>query len=364
MEKVSINRQKKYAKAQTKAQLKTAHLASCEGRNSKNTSRVLRSHSSAAEMLGSSSPKCEGRNSKNTSRVLRSHSSAAELLGSFSAKSVKLSHSPAANHNSEQKSAEENLDSIDMNVKDSEKPSNINPRRTLTEAERNKLISLESSFIAHFLNGETSNENPEEIPGLFNRAMLTVQKLVRFMKTVSEFRDLTVEDQTACLKANLVGCLIMIATGHYDVSQESFHVQGIYVGADMLRGLLQSHLDVVEKLIELSTVIQVECKPDFQLQAVLQCLMVFNPETEELKHRLLLSNYQDNYLILLKHYLEERFSLREGKRLFIFLLQKLQDVKPMAFSFTEIANEVGPDKVQPLVVEVFNIEKKTDTSHQ
>lgn len=106
-------------------------------------------------------------------------------------------------------------------------------KRVLTEDDRAKLIKLENSFIVAIVNSQGSipeEINVREIHGLVNMSVINVQKFVKFFKLFDEFQDMTVEVQTACLKAHMCSCLILLSAFYlYDASCACFfRTRGVY----------------------------------------------------------------------------------------------------------------------------------------
>lgn len=136
-----------------------------------------------------------------------------------------------------------------------------------------------------------------------------------------------------------------------------FFALGECIHEDIVREAFSAHVDKVEKFINFCRSTQ-EFAKDIPLQAVLQLILVFSANGDNLVNHRHLSNLQDQYLILLKHYLESKFSFSEGKQIYISLLQKLQAVKSISENIFEVIHQIDPEKFEPLMVEVFNVNCK------
>lgn len=229
-------------------------------------------------------------------------------------------------------------------------------KRILTEEEKTKVHMLEDNFFTKFESTSLeTNENMMESCGLLNMGVTTVKKLVSFIKLIDEFRNLSLEIQTSCLKAHLVCCVVWVAVAHYDAQTKSvIYQQKTPLHINILRGAFQLHLDLIERFSELCSDVAGKMTVDIPIQSIILCILIFNPEGENLKNCRHLSNIQDYYLILLKHYMESKYSFREGKELYIYFLQKVQDIKYVSGFLSEVAHKLDVKKIEPLMREVFN----------
>lgn len=232
-----------------------------------------------------------------------------------------------------------------------------NTKRVLTDDDNAVLTNLENSFIVAVVNSEGNIEGEiTDVHGLVNMSVLNVQKFVNFFKLLDEFKSIAVDIQASCMKAHMLNCLVLYCIYIYDAKCECFNTLGLRYYNDALRKAFGPvDVQVADKLIDLCKGTQDEFFKNPPLQAILYMVLLFSPEGN-VKHQQL-SNLQDKYLILLKHYLESKYSFRECKSLYVYLLQKLQTVKSVADSILETIHQIDPAKIEPLMKEVLNFEK-------
>ena len=257
-----------------------------------------------------------------------------------------------------QKVSEVCKDNPDESLKENLKECHSDVKRNLSEDEKAKLLDLENAFFEKFASRtiEYSVETLSESHGLFNLATFTVKKLVSFIKSVEEFKSLPIDTKTACLKAHMLCSLVWMAISHYDGGSESIHYQNsLPLHVDLLREAFHDHKEKIEKFIELCKSTTEEITIDIPLKVIILCILVFNPAGEGLTNCRHLSNVQDIYLILLKHYLESKYTYGESKKFFVFLLGKLKDIRSADDSFSEIAQRIPVQKIEPLMREIFQV---------
>ena len=80
---------------------------------------------------------------------------------------------------------------------------------------------------------------------------------------------------------------------------------------------------------------------------------MFSPDEVDMLMCRHLSNIQDQYLFILKHYLESKSSFSSGKE-YAYLLQELQEVKVCSSKLLRVLHQIDTAKVQPLMLEVLN----------
>lgn len=67
------------------------------------------------------------------------------------------------------------------------------------------------------------------------------------------------------------------------------------------------------------------------------------------------SNIYDRYILLLKHYLEARHGFTRGRTLLAAVLTNLAELQSLTDNYGHILLHVDPNKVDPLILEVFNL---------
>ena len=265
--------------------------------------------------------------------------------------------------NNEQKAADDNPHQQGIKSSTDGGSSSSDIKRVLLEEETVKILGLESNYCTAILNSqEQANENIQEIHGLVNMSMISVQSLVKFLKSVADFQNLTVEVQTACLKAHMCSCLILMAVCAYDTGTDCVITQGKSIPMSFVKQAFSSFKEEAERLINLFKSMERKLIQKIPVRALLQLIVVFNPGGEDLVKRQHLSNIQDQYLILLKHYLESEYTFTENKKFYVHLLLQLQDIISLGSALVKSFQQLDPLRLHPLVMEVFNFEKKSKTS--
>lgn len=96
-------------------------------------------------------------------------------------------------------------------------------------------------------------------------------------------------------------------------------------------------------------------RKDSHLVALMQVLCLFAPDRPRLSDRQSVSNIYDRYILLLKHYLEARHGFTRGRTLLAAILTNLAELQALTDNYGHILLHVDPSKVDPLILEVFNL---------
>ncbi|PVD29606.1 hypothetical protein C0Q70_08861 [Pomacea canaliculata] len=84
-------------------------------------------------------------------------------------------------------------------------------------------------------------------------------------------------------------------------------------------------------------------------------LIIFNPDGNNLIDRELISNLQDKYINILKHYLEAQYSYEHAHEYFAAILDRLSELKSVGEEHSRILLQVNPCQIEPLMLEVLNL---------
>ena len=82
-----------------------------------------------------------------------------------------------------------------------------------------KLENLESSFLQFFVNAEMQTDvhiDLTNIPRHINLTVFYIKNFVKFIKANDDFRSLTVDTQSVCLKVQLLSCLVLLSLHTYN----------------------------------------------------------------------------------------------------------------------------------------------------
>jgi len=94
---------------------------------------------------------------------------------------------------------------------------------------------------------------------------------------------------------------------------------------------------------------------DEHIMSLLQMIVLFNPEGPSINLRSHISDLQDKYILLLKHYLESQLSYLHSQRVLACLLKKLSELKNLSEDHARILLQVNANQIEPLMLEVLNL---------
>lgn len=229
--------------------------------------------------------------------------------------------------------------------------------RRLSEKEIYCLKEIEGKFVAAMETVITGfSETLDEVKDFLNTSMIWAKKLVTYVKSVEDFKLLSKEAQVLSIKSCVRGALTLIAAYRLDVSKNSYFFQGIYVSVDMFMRAFSSHKDVAELFVKICFSMQDFWCKDACLHAIFHLILLFNPDGEELLERELMSDLQNKYIILLKHYLESKYSYNKSKEYFAKILKQSRELRTLSLAWTEVLMDTDPQKIDPLTKEVYSFE--------
>ena len=229
--------------------------------------------------------------------------------------------------------------------------------RQLSEKEKSFLSELERKYVSAT---ETIvpgfSESLDEVTDFLNTSMIWAKKLVTYVKSVEDFKLLSKEAQVLSIKSSVRMALTLLGAYRLDVSKNSFFIQGTYVAVDLFMRAFSSHKDVAEMFINTCFSMQEKWFKDPMLHALFHLILLFSPDGPELLQQELMSSLQDKYLILLKHYLEYKYSFSKCKVYFALVLKRARELRNLSIAWTEVLVDTDPQKVDPLTKEVYNFE--------
>lgn len=189
---------------------------------------------------------------------------------------------------------------------------------------------------------------------LVNQSEVAVRRLIKFIKRMQDFQHLAQEDQIAALKASVLNSLLLRSAFFYSIEDDAWVTPTGSIPTSILKSatgfgeIHDLHTAYCRTLKEITN-------NDYGLFALLQIIVVFDPDGEDLQNKEAISNIQDKYLVLLKHYLEAEFSFKKGQEYFATLMQKIADMKQLNDSHTKVLLQVNPCDIEPLMLEVLNL---------
>lgn len=248
---------------------------------------------------------------------------------------------------------------MDIVVKRSMLPSDPSLYRTLTDEEK-KLISdltmsyketLASYAVEQHLNQE---ENYSSLNDLVNNSEIAVRRLIKFVKLLSDFKKLSQENQIAALKACVLYTLLLRSVNFYDVENDAWLTPTGNIPSSVLKQATGYH-DLHEAHTSYCRSLKAITQDDEYIMAILQVMLIFRPDGLNLQHRHQISDLQDKYFILLKHYLESSFSYMHAHIVLTNLLRKFNELQKIGDDHAKIILQLNPGQIEPLMLEVLNL---------
>ncbi|XP_029649686.1 nuclear hormone receptor HR96 isoform X2 [Octopus sinensis] len=230
--------------------------------------------------------------------------------------------------------------------------------RKLTENEtvfiKELTMLYESTLASQVDSYHSEKSNYSSINQLVNNSEIAVRRLIKFVKRLDDFMRLSQEDQIATLKACVLSTILLRSVAFYSYEKDAWITTKGEVPTKILKevtGYFNLHDSHTRYCRSLKYVVQ----DNHEVMTLLQLIIIFNPEGPNLSSRTLISDIQDHYITLLKHYLESEFSFSYAKEILPFLLQKLADLKDLSEEHSKILLQVNPTQIEPLMLEVLNL---------
>ncbi|VDL62338.1 unnamed protein product [Hymenolepis diminuta] len=239
--------------------------------------------------------------------------------------------------------------------------------RLLSKHQWTALNDLRSAYETSFLDS-ASDHAPESssnitISSLVNTSGFLVRKFINFAKKLADFSVLGQEGQICLLKGVVLNALFIRSASHYDVVKDVWLTPKGEIPTSILRiatGLQNLYEEHAKYCRNFADVV----RKDSHLVALMQVLCLFAPDRPRLSDRQSVSNIYDRYILLLKHYLEARHGFTRGRTLLAAILTNLAELQALTDNYGHILLHVDPSKVDPLVLEVFNLSDRGKGSNK
>ncbi|KAL8567915.1 hypothetical protein ACOMHN_059037 [Nucella lapillus] len=230
--------------------------------------------------------------------------------------------------------------------------------RRLSDEERlllNDIAICYETTVAAMPDVELSKpENYQNVNDLVNNTEICVRQLIKFVKRLDDFRLLSQEDQITSLKGAIMKSQLLRSVAFYSIEKDAWLTQKKEIPTSILReatGLVSLHNLHVSYCRMLKSIVL----NNFTLYGLMQVMLIFHPDAAKLMDRELMSNLQDKYISLLKHYLEAEFSFEFAQEYFVAILGKMSELKSLSDKHSRILLQVNPSQVEPLMLEVLNL---------
>lgn len=229
--------------------------------------------------------------------------------------------------------------------------------RELTKKEIELFEHLTSGYAATMANyhcDKLTSESYKSSDDLVNTSEQAVRRLIQFVKLIEDFKYLSQEDQIATLKSCVLQSLMLRSVYFFDVEQEGWRTLTGLIPARVLKDVT-GYSDLYETHTNFSREMKKTCQEDITVFAIIQGIMVFNPESPGIKNLQLVSDIQNRYLILLKSYLEYKISFVHAQVYYPVFLKKIQELKNLGNDHAKIILQVQTSKIEPLMMEILNL---------
>ncbi|XP_013073966.1 nuclear hormone receptor HR96-like isoform X2 [Biomphalaria glabrata] len=189
---------------------------------------------------------------------------------------------------------------------------------------------------------------------LVNHSEICVRKMILFVKYLADFKLLSQDDQIAALKASVMKTVLLRSALFYIIEKDAWITPKGEIPSSILKkstGFVSVHNNHVYYCRRVKSMAQ----DDLHIYSLLQALILFDPAGLNLTSREYVSTIQDKYLILLKHYMESKFSYDYSREYYVSALDRLSDLRVLSEEHAKILLQVNPVDVEPLMLEVLNL---------
>lgn len=120
-------------------------------------------------------------------------------------------------------------------------------------------------------------------------------------------------------------------------------------------GMYTEHVKFVKTLHQLTS-------SNTTIMTLMFVIEIFSPDRPNLKNTEAVTKAQDKFSCWLQLYLESVMPVNEARGLYPKLLMKLLDVRDLGESSAKLASHLDITKLEPLLIEVFNLQKWWSTN--
>ena len=231
--------------------------------------------------------------------------------------------------------------------------------RKLTEDEieiiENTTKSYRDIMTSYVLEDHVNQEDQyTNLDDLVNNSEFAVRRLIKFVKLLPDFKKLPQEYQIQSLKSCVLRTLLLRSVNFYDMEQDAWKTPTGCIPNHVLKNatgyheLHDGHTIYCRTLKNLSD-------DDLNIMSLLQMVIIFDPDIQNVPDYQVMSDVQDRYILLLKHYLESTVSFAFGQLLLSKLLNKIDELKVLGDSHAKILLQVNANQIEPLMLEVLNL---------
>ena len=189
---------------------------------------------------------------------------------------------------------------------------------------------------------------------LVNQSSITVLRIIKFAKRLEEFVSLPQECQIGILKGTWIHILLLRSVSMYDCERDLWVTPRVAIPTEILKnatGYVQLHDDHVNYCKSIKNMV----KEDITLISIMVVIVLFSPEGQHVTLRGLISNVQDKYLVLLKHYIEYKYGYTKAAEMYSLLISKMKELKELAEVHGKYLLDVNPREIEPIMLEILDL---------
>ncbi len=228
----------------------------------------------------------------------------------------------------------------------------LTPEETAILTELQQVYEL--SFIVDLEPLIHINHADPNLNQLVNQSSITVLRIIKFAKRLEEFTKLPQECQIGILKWTWIHILMLRSISLYDIDRDVWVTPKGKIPSGILKnatGFVQLHHELVTFSKAFKTIIQ----NDLPIVIMLSAIILFSPEGPHVIFRDVVSNIQDKYLLLLKHYLEARYSYSRAADMYPQLIYKIKELKELCEDQGKVLLHVDPSEIEPIMLEILDL---------
>lgn len=237
----------------------------------------------------------------------------------------------------------------------------------LCEEYRKEIENLEVQYGNVFDSGYTEEQvkkltgDPRSPDELFNMTDIFIRRLIKFAKHIPEFRDLPQDDQIHLLKGGIMEIMVLRSAMGFDSRAMQWKLKSnaggnekridpTVIQKNLGTGMYVEHVKFIRSLNELT-------QANKTIMTLLFVIELFSSDRPNLINKDLVSKGQEKFSTWLQAYLESQIPVGEARILYPKLLMKLLDVRSLGESSAQLASHLDITRLEPLLVEVFNLQK-------
>ncbi|XP_045189324.1 nuclear hormone receptor HR96-like isoform X3 [Mercenaria mercenaria] len=230
-----------------------------------------------------------------------------------------------------------------------------------------EIQNLEKEYASVFDSGYSEDqakkmvEKPHNANDLFNMTDIFIRRLIKFAKHIPEFKNLKQEDQIYLLKGGIMEIMVLRSAMGFDPTNHKWKVKQLQdtkehnidpsiIKEQLGTGMYTEHVKFVKSLHELTL-------SNSTIMTLVFVIEIFSPDRPSLKNTEAVTQAQEKFTHWLQMYLESIMPVREARILYPKLLMKLLDVRNLGESSAKLASHLDITKLEPLLIEVFNLQK-------